>query len=313
MGRRTQGSCMTSRFFIFGAGYCARAFAAASRDPAIAIAGTTRSPAKFEALRASGIEPLLFDGRALSAELKDALREATHLIVSVAPDEGGDPVLAAAGGEMARLAPKLRWIGYLSTVGVYGDHGGDRVDETAECRPVSQRSKRRVEAENRWLASGEANGLPVAVLRLSGIYGPGRNAFVNLRNGTAKRLIKPGQVFNRIHVDDIAGALQHLAGRDLGGVFNVTDDMPAPPQDVVTYAAALMGVEPPPEVPFASAQLSPMARSFYGENKRVSNARIKAAGYRFRHLDYRSALDAMWAKGDWAGEGESDARSPMRR
>src|SRR5690606_33676235 len=212
-----------------------------------------------------------------------------------------------------RLTPQLRWIGYLSTVGVYGNYDGGWVDETGECLPVSKRSQLRLEAENQWLALGEKAGMPVAVLRLSGIYGPGRNAFVNLRNGTAKRLIKPGQVFNRIHAADIAGALWHLANRDLGGVFNVTDDEPGPPQDVVTYAAGLMGVEPPPEIPFASAQLSPMARSFYGENKRVSNAALKGTGYRFRHPDYRSAFDAMWAAGDWKGEGESDARSPMKR
>jgi nucleoside-diphosphate-sugar epimerase len=151
------------------------------------------------------------------------------------------------------------------------------------------------------------------VLRLSGIYGPGRNAFVNLTNGTAKRLIKPGQVFNRIHADDIAGALWLLSANDLGGIFNVTDDLPAPPQDVVAYAAALMGVEPPPEIPFDAAQLSPMARSFYGENKRVSNAAIKAAGYRFRYPDYRSTFDAMWREGNWAGDGAKDARSPMKR
>ena len=192
--------------------------------------------------------------------------------------------------------PQLAWIGYLSTVGVYGDHGGAWVDETSECRPVSRRSiAARSRPSRQWLALGETTALPVAVLRLSGIYGPGRNAFVNLANGTAKRLIKPGQVFNRIHVDDIAGALWHLAGSDIGGVFNVTDDEPAPPQDVVTYAAELMGVAPPPEIPFETAELSPMARSFYGENKRVSNAAIKAAGYGFQFPDYRSAFDRMWA------------------
>jgi nucleoside-diphosphate-sugar epimerase len=304
---------MTPRFFIFGAGYSARAFAAARSDPSIEISGTTRSPEKFDALRRAGMEPFLFDGNALSPELLAPLKQATHLIVSISPEEVGDPVLAAARGEITTLAPNLRWIGYLSTVGVYGDYGGGWVDETSECRPVSRRSVLRVAAEKEWLSLGEETGVPVAVLRLSGIYGPGRNAFVNLRNGTAKRLIKPGQVFNRIHVADIAGALWHLAGRELGGVFNVTDDLPAPPQDVVTYAAGLMGIEPPPEIPFASAQLSPMARSFYGENKRVSNAAIKAAGYRFRYPDYRSAFDAMWVAGDWNGEGEGDARSPMKR
>ncbi|RLP27723.1 SDR family oxidoreductase [Mesorhizobium sp. YM1C-6-2] len=304
---------MTSRFFILGAGYSAKAFAATRSDPTIDIAGTTRSTEKFDALRRVGIEPILFDGEEFSPDLLKSLGEATHLIVSISPEEGGDPVVEMVGGDLARLTPQLRWIGYLSTVGVYGNYDGGWVDETGQCRPVSKRSQLRLEAENQWLALGEKAGVPVAVLRLSGIYGPGRNALVNLRSGTAKRLIKPGQVFNRIHAADIAGALWHLAERDLGGVFNVTDDEPGPPQDVVTYAAGLMGVEPPPEIPFASAQLSPMARSFYGENKRVSNAALKGTGYRFRHPDYRSAFDAMWATGDWKGEGESDARSPMKR
>ncbi|HEY6633745.1 MAG TPA: SDR family oxidoreductase [Rhizobiaceae bacterium] len=304
---------MTSRFFIFGAGYSARAFAATRTDASAGIAGTTRSPEKFAALRDAGIEPLLFDGREFSPDLLEQLGQATHLVVSISPEEGGDPVIPLLRDGLDRLAPQLRWIGYLSTVGVYGNHDGGWVDERSECRPVSKRSQLRLEAENQWLALGEEASVPVAVLRLSGIYGPGRNAFVNLRNGTAKRLIKPGQVFNRIHVADIAGALWHLSERDLGGVFNVTDDLPAPPQDVVAYAAGLMGVEPPPEIPFASAQLSPMARSFYGENKRVSNAAIKRIGYRFRHPDYRSAFDAMWTAGGWAGEGDSDARSAMKR
>jgi nucleoside-diphosphate-sugar epimerase len=303
---------MTSRFFIFGAGYSAKAFAAAKTGPSIEISGTTRSREKFDALERAGIAPFVFDGSALSAGLLASLEQATHLVVSIAPDDGGDPVLAASRGGIGRLAPNLRWIGYLSTVGVYGDHGGGWVDEASECRPVSRRSLLRVDAERQWLALGKDIGVPLAVLRLSGIYGPGRNAFVNLANGTAKRLVKPGQVFNRIHVADISGALWHLAGRRLGGIFNVTDDLPAPPQDVVAHAAALMGVEPPPETPFATAKLSPMARSFYGENKRVSNAAVKEAGYRFRYPDYRFALDAMWADASWRGDGEGDARSPMK-
>jgi nucleoside-diphosphate-sugar epimerase len=304
---------MTSRFFIFGAGYSAKAFAQTRSDPSIAIAGTTRSREKFTALQRAGIEPFLFDGQTFSAELLAALKQATHLIVSIAPEDSGDPVMAGAHEGMERLAPNLRWIAYLSTVGVYGNYDGGWVDETSECRPVSHRSVLRVAAEKEWLALGLAIGVPVAVLRLSGIYGPGRNAFVNLQTGTAKRLIKPGQVFNRIHGADIAGVLWHLAEREQGGIFNVTDDLPAPPQDVVTYAAKLMGVEPPLEIPFASAQLSPMARSFYGENKRVSNAALKGTGYRFRYTDYRSAFDALWADESWQGEGGSDARSPMKR
>lgn len=293
--------------FIFGAGYSGKAFARES--PGATLAGTTRSPAKFEALRRAGITPLLFDGT-LTGDIEAALASATHMIVSIAPDEAGDPVLNAARTVIAQKMPELRWIGYLSTVGVYGDRGGGWVDETGECRPVSRRSAMRVEAEQEWLALGRQIGRPVALLRLSGIYGPGRNAFVNLKNGTARRFIKTGQVFNRIHRDDIGGVLRHLASRAIGGVFNVTDDFPSPPQDVVAYAASLMGVEPPPEIPFETAELSPMARSFYGENKRVSNRAIKEAGYTFRFPDYRTAFDHMWAEGDWS---DSEARSPIKR
>ncbi|MDF2389743.1 SDR family oxidoreductase, partial [Nostoc ellipsosporum NOK] len=237
---------------VFGAGYSGQAFARANRDGAT-ILGTTRSSEKFAGLRQAGIAPLLFNS-ALTGDIGDALKKTTHLVISVAPDEAGDPVLNAARETIAGM-PDLQWVGYLSTVGVYGDHGGAWVDESAECRPVSKRSVMRVAAEQGWLDLGREIGRPVAVLRLSGIYGPGRNALVNLENGTARRLVKPGQVFNRIHCDDIAGALWKLIAGDSGGIFNVTDDEPAPPQDVVTYAASLMGVAPPPEIPFETAQL----------------------------------------------------------
>jgi nucleoside-diphosphate-sugar epimerase len=298
-----------TKTFIFGAGYSGKAFAQANAASGETIFGTTRSPEKFEALRQSGITPLLFDG-VLTPEIEQALHETTHLVISTAPNEAGDPVLNAARAAITKNMPALAWIGYLSTVGVYGDHGGDWVDETAECRPVSRRSVMRVAAEQEWLALGRETNRPVAVLRLSGIYGPGRNAFVNLQNGTAKRLVKQGQVFNRVHRDDIGGALKHLADLNRGGIFNVTDDLPSPPQDVVTYAAKLMGVEPPSEIPFETAELSPMARSFYGENKRVANQAIKAAGYRFFFPDYRSAFERMWADGNWS---DGEARSPMKR
>ncbi len=165
--------------------------------------------------------------------------------------------------------------------------------------PVSRRSHERLAAEQAWAALGERHGVPVAILRLSGIYGPGRNAFLNLERGTARRIVKPDQVFNRIHVDDIAGSLRLLAGTDAGGTFDITDDEPAPPQDVVAYAAGLMGVTPPPEIPFAQAEMTPMARSFYGENKRVSNERIKGLGYRFAFPDYRTAFSVMWREDRW--------------
>lgn len=301
---------MTSRYFVFGAGYSGRAFGKLMAGKAD-VAGTTRSAEKFGRLSKAGIQPLVFDGMIFSDDVRLALAATTHLIVSTAPGEAGDPVLEAGRDKLLADTPRLQWVGYLSTVGVYGDHQGAWVDEESETRPVSQRSMRRVKAEQDWLSFGRERGAPVAVLRLSGIYGPGRNAFVNLEKGTARRLVKPGQLFNRIHVADIAGALRHLAEGGTGGIFNVTDDEPAPPQDVVAYAAGVMGIAPPPETAFETAQLSPMARSFYGENKRVSNAAVKRAGYRFAYPDYRTALDRMWADGDWRGDGETDAASPI--
>lgn len=288
-----------TRFLLIGAGYSARAFAALARADGAGVIGTARSTDRLASLRAQGIEPLLFDGREIAPALQRELATATHLIVSAGPAENGDPFLAAAAHMGRAGMPALRWIGYLSTVGVYGDHDGAWVTEESECRPRPGRSDLRLEAEGEWLTFAARLGAPLAILRLSGIYGPGRNAFVNLANGTARRIIKPGQIFNRIHVDDIAGALRHLAAGEVAGVFNVTDDEPSPPQDVVSFAAALMGVEPPPEIDFAAADLSPMARSFYGETKRVSNARLKAAGYAFCRPDYRTALTDMWENGDW--------------
>lgn len=293
---------MKRTFFLFGAGYSGKAFARLAIADGHRVFGTTRSASNLEELRALGIEPLLFDGASLDADVKDALRQSTHVIVSAAPGDDGDPVLNAAGAALRQDMPDLRWIAYLSTVGVYGDHEGAWVDEETPCRPVSMRSIQRLDAERAWMDFAAQEAVPLAILRLSGIYGPGRNAFVNLERGTAKQIIKPGQVFNRIHVADIAGALAHLAHRETGGIFNVTDDEPAPPQDVVAYAAKLMNVPPPPETPFSQAQMTPMARSFYGENKRVSNAKLKADGYASRHPTYANALDAMWRDHDWRDE-----------
>jgi nucleoside-diphosphate-sugar epimerase len=281
------------RLFIFGIGYSARAIARTLAPAAESIAGTTRDPDKAAALRAEGYKAILLDGLAPDDGVTAALASATHLLVSIAPAAEGDPVLEYFADAIRRM-PHLQWIGYLSTVGVYGDHAGAWVDETSACRPVSRRSVWRAAAERAWGTLGAERAVPTAIFRLAGIYGPGRNAFENFARGTARRIDKPGQVFNRIHVDDIAAVAAAAAVLRAGGIFNVTDDEPAPPQDVVAHAAALLGVAPPPLVPFAEAALSPMGRSFYGENKRVSNGKIKdMLGVRLQYPTYREGLAAL--------------------
>jgi nucleoside-diphosphate-sugar epimerase len=287
--------------FIFGAGYSGLAIGRAATARGAAVTGTTRSSDRFDALRQAGIRPCLFSGDAFSEEIKTILAQTTHLCVSAAPGAGGDPVLGAGADIIGGAMPRLQWIGYLSTIGVYGDHGGAWVDEEAECRSVKGRAAERLAAEEAWSALGRARGVPVAILRLAGIYGPGRNVFVNLEEGTARRIIRDGQVFNRIHVEDIAGAFAHLADLKADGIFNVADDEPAPPEEVISFAARLMGREPPPAIPFEAADMTPMARSFWGEVKRVSNAKLRGSGYAFRYPDYRRALTAMWQDGSWHG------------
>ena len=286
---------------IFGAGYSGKAISNALKTQASTIAGTTRSKDKFSSLTAAGMTPFLFDGAHLNDELITAMGNVTHLVQSIAPGKEGDPLLALLGDDLKRLLPNLKWLAYLSTVGVYGDHDGAWVDEDTPCRPVSARSVERVTAETAWATAAQRADVPLAILRLSGIYGPGRNAFMNFEKGTARRLVKKDQVFNRIRVEDIGAALAFLAQRNQRGVFNVTDDEPGPPQDVVSYAATLMGIEPPPEQPFETADLTPMARSFYGENKRVSNARIRRLGFDFDFPDYKMSLAQLWKNGLWRG------------
>jgi nucleoside-diphosphate-sugar epimerase len=286
---------------IFGCGYSGTAIAKAFLAQGFSVTGTTRSPDKAAALRTLGIDGLVFDGDVLEPGALASMTSATHLVQSIAPREAGDPLVKLAGGSIADMMPKLGWIGYLSTVGVYGDHQGNWVTEETPCVPASVRSKERLEAEEAWMEIGRGLGVPAAVLRLSGIYGPGRNAFCNLRRGTARRLIKKDQVFNRIRVEDIGAATRFLADRHLGGIYNVTDDLPGPPQDVVLEAARLMGVEPPAEQAFETAELTPMARSFYGENKRVSNAKLKDAGFAFSFPSYPLSLAQLIDNDRWRG------------
>lgn len=278
---------------ILGFGYSASAFARENRERFASVTVTARSDTKVAQLRREGWQALRFDGAEFEGGLVTALQSATHLLVSIPPDETGDPVIRYLGRAI-RGAPTLARVFYLSTVGVYGDQGGAWVDETSPLRPISPRSRQRVAAEEAWQAMAAQLGFDFGIFRLSGIYGPGRSAIDNLRAGTARRIIKPGQVFNRIHVSDIAGALgAAITSPEPLGTFNLTDDEPAPPQDVVAYGAGLLGVPVPPDLAFENADLSPMGRSFYGENKRVSNARIKQhLGYRFRCPTYREGLAA---------------------
>jgi len=233
-----------------------------------------------------------------SAELREAVRSASHVLVSAAPSETGDPFLNLVGETIA-AATDLEGIVYLSTVGVYGDHAGDWVDETTPPRPLSNRSVLRLTAEKSWQSLAADRNLALAILRLSGIYGPGRNALVNLRAGTARCIVKPGQVFNRIHVADIAAAIDAALASLASGVFNVSDDSPARPQDVVQYAARLLGIPAPPEIAFERSDLSLMARSFYSENKRIANDRLKQKlGLALAYPSYREGLEALFSAGE---------------
>jgi nucleoside-diphosphate-sugar epimerase len=283
--------------FFFGMGYSSRATARALHqlgDPATSIAGTTRSSESAETFADTNYRIHVFDGEVPGPTLAADLRAATHVILSIPPDERGDPALNLHRADLDE-AENLQWIGYFSTVGVYGDFGGAWIDETAPTRPINLRSKQRVEAEEAWRTYAEARGVPLFIERLAGIYGPGRSAFDKLREGTARRIVKPGQVFNRIHVGDIGRITALAALARLEGTYNLSDTEPAPPQDLVTYAAERMGVAPPPEVPFETAPMTEMARSFYSDNKRVSSKRIlEALGTTLQYPTYREGLDAIW-------------------
>ena len=280
------------RLFCFGLGYTALALARGLMAEGWRITGTTRGTEKRAALASEGCEVFQFDRDRPLGDASAALAGATHVLTSVAPDEAGDPVLAHHLADLRRCAT-LEWVGYLGTTGVYGDRAGAWVDEADPVAPTMPRTRRRVAAEGHWLASG----LPVHIFRLAGIYGPGpgRNALDAVRAGTARRIVKPGQVFGRIHVDDIVQVLRaSIARPNPGAIYNVADDEPAPPQDVITFACALLGVAPPPEVPYEQAELSPMARSFYADNRRVCNSRIKdELCVRLRYPTYRDGLRAI--------------------
>jgi nucleoside-diphosphate-sugar epimerase len=292
------------RLFCFGLGFSALTFARrllrGAEGGAWRVAGTCRTAEKQAALHAEGIEAFLLDrGRPLDEAGAAALAGSTHLLSSVPPDAAGDPVVDYHRADIARLGDggALAWAGYLSTTGVYGDRGGGWVDESAARAPSGERGRRRVAAEDGWLALWREHRVPVHLFRLAGIYGPGRSALDVVRSGRAKRIDKPGQVFSRIHVEDIASVLRaSIARPDPGAAYNVCDDDPAPPAEVTAFACELLGAPVPPLVPLEKADLSPMARSFYDDNRRVDNGRIKRdLGVTLAYPDYRTGLTALLA------------------
>lgn len=272
---------------LLGCGYVAKATAPLLRDAGFALTGTTRAADKADGLRKLGIKPLIEPGRAV---LIEALQAASHVLVSVPPGEDGDPILTQIG---TPDLPRLEWLGYLSTTGIYGDAGGGRVDETTPPAPAEPRSQRRLAAEQGWLGLTDRT----RIFRLAGIYGPGRSALDKLADGSARRIVKPGQVFSRIHVADIATALMaSIAAAEIAGPFNLADAEPAPQADVVSFAAGLMGVEPPPLEDFESAEMSPMLRSFYASSRRVSGEKTRRElGVALAYPTYREGLAAIYS------------------
>ncbi|HEY3920296.1 MAG TPA: SDR family oxidoreductase [Stellaceae bacterium] len=275
--------------FCFGFGYSAGFLARSLAAKGWQIAGTTRETpggAPFPLARFDRAHPL--------ADLPQRLAGTTHLLISIPPDERGCPVCDVHGTDIATLGA-LRWIGYLSSTNVYGDRSGDWVDEATPLAPSGERGRRRVAAEAAWQALGQSSGIPVHIFRLAGIYGPGRSALDALRAGTARRIVKLGQVFSRIHVIDLAAALEAAMARpEARAIYNLCDDAPAPPDEVIAYAAQLLGIAPPPLEDFAAAALSPVARSFYDDSKRVSNRRLKdALGVALRYPSYREGLASL--------------------
>lgn len=282
--------------FCLGYGYTASAFAARLHSRGWTIAGTTTSPDKAKVMERNGVCAHVWRDGGFDPGWLDG---ADALLISTPPGEAGCPAVNAAAGAIAARAKQWRWIGYLSTNGVYGDHDGAWVNEESELRGTSERALRRIEAENAWRGLAQENNLPLIVFRLPGIYGPGRSALDTVREGKAKRVYKEGQVFSRMHVDDIAAALEASMERPrLYDLYNLADDEPAPPQDVIEYACKLLGVEPPPLVPIEQAALSSMAKSFYADTKRVSNSRMKnSLGLTLRFPTYREGLDDIFRTG----------------
>tara|TARA_R110002110_G_scaffold196948_2_gene406940 strand:- start:446 stop:1306 length:861 start_codon:yes stop_codon:yes gene_type:complete len=282
---------MTKTLLSFGHGYTARALSKILLPQDWRIIGTTRNEDKATRMMQEGIEPRIWPG----ADMTPALNAATHILISAGPNDAGDPTLATLVSEIRARATQLTWVGYLSTTGVYGDHNGDWVDETTPLTPTTTRGIARVKAEADWQS---IPNLPLHIFRLAGIYGPDRGPFAKVRSGTARRIIKDGQVFSRTHVADIARVLAaSIKQPNPGAIYNVCDDDPAPPQDVISYAAKLLDMPLPEAINFEDAEMTPMGRSFYAESKKVRNNKIKSElGVELLYPDYKSGLKALLAR-----------------
>lgn len=278
---------------VFGYGYTATIIGRDLKAKGWRVIGTTRDPAKAAEMQTEGVEALIWPGD----DALPALDAATHVLICTAPDAAGDPVLVAFKSEIEARASQFEWLGYLSTTAVYGDRDGGWVDETSDLRPATARGKLRADTERAWLDLAATCALPVHVFRLAGIYGPGRGPFAKVRAGTARRIIKQGQVFSRTHVEDISQVLQaSIAHSNAGSIYNVCDNDPAPPQEVIAEAARMLNLPLPPSEVFEDAEMTPMARSFYAESKKVSNQRILTElGITLKYPDYRSGLIALLA------------------
>ncbi len=295
--------CMQNnkKLFCFGYGYsCDYLGHELMQRGGWTISGTTRDQEKQQILRARGVEAHLFDGEHPLVDPFHMLEGTTHLLISTPPGDEGDPSFLHHAQDILRTT-SIEWVGYLSTTGVYGNRDGEKVYETSEIRPTSQRGSRRVLAEEQWSSLLKSDNLPLHIFRLSGIYGPGRSALDSVRAGVARRINKPGHAFGRIHTEDISNVLLASFERPQPGqAYNVCDDEPAPSHEVIAYACELLKRPLPPIVNFEDADLSPMARSFYMDNRRVQNAKIKEElGVNLKYSNFRAGLEGCMAAEDY--------------
>lgn len=291
-----QPASRDKKLFCFGYGYVASCLAAQLRAHGWKIAGTTTDREKRAAMQRDGIDATLFDHNHTIMDPHETFDGVTHILLSIPPGAEGDPVFDAHAEDIANIRT-LEWVGYLSTTAVYGNQNGSWVDETAVPEPTSRRGSLRERAEQQWFSLFRHDAIPLHVFRLSGIYGPGRSALDSIRSGTARRIDKPGHIFNRIHVEDVAQTLvASMNAPSPGSIYNVADDMPSPSHDVISFACNLVGIDPPPMILFDQADVAPIVRSFYKDNKRVRNDKIKHdLGVTLLYPDYRAGLQACFA------------------